>query len=139
MVEMSNISYVLQLEGADLEPNLIYPVFFILLFTYLIIMVTNIGIMVLIAMEKSLQQPIVGITYFKIVTICFTKKRVSGVEAGAEGDQVKAKDVRLPGSPGKENASDMEAIVETGKAPAHHDPMRDKWLLTMDGLNVIGV
>ncbi|XP_029107171.1 olfactory receptor 4Q2-like [Scleropages formosus] len=57
MVEMSNISYVLQLEGADLEPNLIYPVFFILLFTYLIIMVTNIGIMVLIAMEKSLQQP----------------------------------------------------------------------------------
>ncbi|KAL4604792.1 olfactory receptor 4Q2-like [Arapaima gigas] len=53
----TDIGNMLQLEGVDLPPQFIYPVFFILLLTYLIIMVTNTGIMVLIATERSLQQP----------------------------------------------------------------------------------
>uniref|UniRef100_A0A8C9TPI7 G-protein coupled receptors family 1 profile domain-containing protein n=1 Tax=Scleropages formosus TaxID=113540 RepID=A0A8C9TPI7_SCLFO len=53
----SDIGYMLQLEGVDLAPQFVYSVFFSLLFTYLILMFTNTGLMVLIAMEKSLQQP----------------------------------------------------------------------------------
>ncbi|XP_018586053.1 olfactory receptor 52D1-like [Scleropages formosus] len=48
---------MLQIEDFALAPQYIYPVFFILLFTYLIIMITNTGVMVLIATERSLQQP----------------------------------------------------------------------------------
>ncbi|XP_048839779.1 olfactory receptor-like protein COR2 isoform X2 [Brienomyrus brachyistius] len=52
-----NISNMLHLEALDIPPVYVYPVFSILLFTYLIIIITNVGIIVLIIMERSLQQP----------------------------------------------------------------------------------
>uniref|UniRef100_A0A8D0CHQ1 Olfactory receptor-like protein COR2 n=1 Tax=Scleropages formosus TaxID=113540 RepID=A0A8D0CHQ1_SCLFO len=57
MDNRTDTGHMLQLEGVDLAPRFVYPVFFILLFTYLILMFTNTGLMVLIAMERSLQQP----------------------------------------------------------------------------------
>ncbi|XP_029106721.1 olfactory receptor 146-like [Scleropages formosus] len=48
---------MLQLEGVDLAPQFVYPVFFILLVTYILIMITNTGLIILIAVERSLHQP----------------------------------------------------------------------------------
>ncbi|KAJ8412447.1 hypothetical protein AAFF_G00127830 [Aldrovandia affinis] len=57
---MDNVTYnnpVLLLEGIDLPPRLIYPVFILLLLTYLIILTTNIGIILLVSIDRNLQQP----------------------------------------------------------------------------------
>ncbi|XP_029106929.1 olfactory receptor 1020-like [Scleropages formosus] len=48
---------ILQLEGVDLAPQFVYPVFFILLVTYILTMITNTGLIILIAVERSLHQP----------------------------------------------------------------------------------
>ncbi|XP_061105650.1 olfactory receptor 52N5-like [Conger conger] len=57
---MNNLTYnspILVIEGLDVPHRLIYPVFVLLLVTYLIILITNIGVMLLIVMDRSLQQP----------------------------------------------------------------------------------
>ncbi|KAM6907101.1 olfactory receptor 52J3-like [Xenentodon cancila] len=48
---------VLQLEGLKVSPQGYIPVFVLLLFIYIFIMVSNISLVVLIAMERSLHQP----------------------------------------------------------------------------------
>uniref|UniRef100_A0A8C9SA48 G-protein coupled receptors family 1 profile domain-containing protein n=1 Tax=Scleropages formosus TaxID=113540 RepID=A0A8C9SA48_SCLFO len=48
---------ILQLEGVDLAPQFVYPVFFTLLVTYILTMITNTGLIILIAVERSLHQP----------------------------------------------------------------------------------
>ncbi|XP_048838554.1 olfactory receptor-like protein COR2 [Brienomyrus brachyistius] len=52
-----NISNMLQLETIGVSPVYVYPLFSILLITYLITIISNVGILVLIIMERSLQQP----------------------------------------------------------------------------------
>ncbi|XP_064208850.1 putative gustatory receptor clone PTE03 isoform X2 [Anguilla rostrata] len=47
----------LVMESFDVPHHLIYPVFALLLIIYLIILITNIGVMLLIMMNRSLQQP----------------------------------------------------------------------------------
>ncbi|XP_049893828.1 olfactory receptor 146-like [Epinephelus moara] len=57
---MENVTYnsfTLQLEGLNVSKNSTYAVFFLLLFSYLVIMVCNVGIAVLIFIDKSLHQP----------------------------------------------------------------------------------
>ncbi|XP_064205594.1 putative gustatory receptor clone PTE03 [Anguilla rostrata] len=57
---MNNFSYnspILVIEGIDVPHRLIYPLFALLLIIYLIILTTNIGVMLLIMMNRSLQQP----------------------------------------------------------------------------------
>nr|XP_033502107.1 olfactory receptor 146-like [Epinephelus lanceolatus] len=57
---MENVTYnsfTLQLEGLNVTKNSTYAVFFLLLFSYLVIMVCNVGIAVLIFIDKSLHQP----------------------------------------------------------------------------------
>ncbi|XP_069000048.1 olfactory receptor 52D1-like [Embiotoca jacksoni] len=48
---------VLLLEGLKVSPQSSLPVFVVLLLLYIFIMVSNIGLVVLISMERSLQQP----------------------------------------------------------------------------------
>ncbi|XP_030216933.1 olfactory receptor 1N2 [Gadus morhua] len=48
---------VLLLEGLKVTPQYSFPVFFLLLLLYIFIMVSNIGLTVLICMERSLHQP----------------------------------------------------------------------------------
>ncbi|XP_030293384.1 olfactory receptor 146-like [Sparus aurata] len=50
-------SFTLQLEGLNVSNELVYPVFLFFFFSYLFIMVTNVGIVVLIFNDKSLHQP----------------------------------------------------------------------------------
>ncbi|XP_030293383.1 olfactory receptor 146-like [Sparus aurata] len=50
-------SFTLQLEGLNVSNELVYPVFLFFFFSYLFIMVTNVGIAVLIFNDKSLHQP----------------------------------------------------------------------------------
>lgn len=50
-------SNVLQIQGFDISPKLIYPLFFIILFVYFSLLVSNIGVLVLIITERSLHQP----------------------------------------------------------------------------------
>ncbi|XP_013993540.1 olfactory receptor 146 [Salmo salar] len=57
MVNLTYNSYMLHLEGLKVTEETMYPVFIILFFSYVIIMFTNVGIVVLISMEKSLHQP----------------------------------------------------------------------------------
>ncbi|XP_023868987.1 olfactory receptor 8G17-like [Salvelinus sp. IW2-2015] len=57
MFNLTYNSYMLQLEGLKVTEETMYPVFIILFFSYVIIMFTNVGIVVLISMEKSLHQP----------------------------------------------------------------------------------
>ncbi|KAM9331931.1 olfactory receptor 52N5-like [Pholidichthys leucotaenia] len=57
---MENYTYnslTLQMEGLKVPEDSVLPVFLILLFSYIYIMVMNIGITVIIFMEKSLNQP----------------------------------------------------------------------------------
>ncbi|XP_047463587.1 olfactory receptor 52N5-like [Mugil cephalus] len=50
-------SLTLQIEGLRVTKTSKYPVFFAILFTYIFIMITNMGIVVLIWAEKTLHQP----------------------------------------------------------------------------------
>ncbi|XP_015254760.1 PREDICTED: olfactory receptor 52N5-like [Cyprinodon variegatus] len=50
-------SVMLQIEGLNVAGTATYPVFFFLLFCYVYIMITNIGIVILIIMDESLHQP----------------------------------------------------------------------------------
>ncbi|XP_059208057.1 putative olfactory receptor 52L2 [Centropristis striata] len=50
-------SFTLQLEGLKVSKYSMYPVFLFFFFSYLFIMITNVGIVVLIFIDKSLHQP----------------------------------------------------------------------------------
>uniref|UniRef100_A0A3P9M7D0 G-protein coupled receptors family 1 profile domain-containing protein n=1 Tax=Oryzias latipes TaxID=8090 RepID=A0A3P9M7D0_ORYLA len=50
-------SYYLQLESLNVSEASKYPVFFLFLFIYLLIMLTNMGIIVLIIIDRNLHQP----------------------------------------------------------------------------------
>ncbi|KAM9348545.1 olfactory receptor 8G17-like [Symphorus nematophorus] len=50
-------SFTIQLEGLNVSKDSLYPVFLFLLFSYLFIIVANVGIAVLVFMDKSLHQP----------------------------------------------------------------------------------
>uniref|UniRef100_A0A4W6C799 G-protein coupled receptors family 1 profile domain-containing protein n=1 Tax=Lates calcarifer TaxID=8187 RepID=A0A4W6C799_LATCA len=50
-------SFTLQLEGLNVSKDSVYPVFLCLFFSYLFIIVANVGIAVLIFMDKNLHQP----------------------------------------------------------------------------------
>ncbi|XP_041865110.1 putative gustatory receptor clone PTE03 [Melanotaenia boesemani] len=50
-------SFILQVEGLYVKDSAMYPVFFLLLFFYLFIMIVNVGIIVLIFIDKNLHQP----------------------------------------------------------------------------------
>ncbi|XP_061105608.1 olfactory receptor 7C1-like [Conger conger] len=55
-----NVTYnspILLIQGIDIPHRFIYPAFALLLVAYLIILTTNIGVMLLILMDRSLQQP----------------------------------------------------------------------------------
>ncbi|XP_061105647.1 olfactory receptor 7C1-like [Conger conger] len=55
-----NVTYnspILLIQGIDIPHPFIYPAFALLLVAYLIILTTNIGVMLLILMDRSLQQP----------------------------------------------------------------------------------
>ncbi|KAM4547549.1 olfactory receptor 52K1-like [Fundulus diaphanus] len=57
---MENYTYnspTLQLEGLKVEDDSVRLVFFLFLFSYIIFMVTNLGILTIICIEKSLHQP----------------------------------------------------------------------------------
>ncbi|XP_074466727.1 odorant receptor 115-15 [Sebastes fasciatus] len=57
---MENYTYnslTLQLEGLKVTEDLVYPVFLFFFFSYLIIMLTNVGIMILVFFDKNLHQP----------------------------------------------------------------------------------
>uniref|UniRef100_A0A8C5BTM2 G-protein coupled receptors family 1 profile domain-containing protein n=1 Tax=Gadus morhua TaxID=8049 RepID=A0A8C5BTM2_GADMO len=47
----------LQIEGLKVTVHSVYPVFFFLLISYIFIMFTNVGIVVLVCIERSLHQP----------------------------------------------------------------------------------
>nr|AEA11103.1 odorant receptor [Larimichthys crocea] len=57
MENYSYNSYTLQLQGLNVLKASIYPVYLFFLFSYLFIMVTNVGITVLIFIDKNLHQP----------------------------------------------------------------------------------
>uniref|UniRef100_A0A8C9XD44 G-protein coupled receptors family 1 profile domain-containing protein n=1 Tax=Sander lucioperca TaxID=283035 RepID=A0A8C9XD44_SANLU len=50
-------SYTLQLEGLIVSKESTYPVFFLFFFSYLFIIVANVGIAVLVFIDKNLHQP----------------------------------------------------------------------------------
>lgn len=50
-------SLILQIEGFEIATKFMYPLFFLLLFVYLTLLVSNIGVFVLIITEKDLHQP----------------------------------------------------------------------------------
>ncbi|XP_036975576.1 olfactory receptor 146-like [Acanthopagrus latus] len=50
-------SFTLQLEGLNVSNESVYPVFLFFFFSYLFIMITNVGIVVLIFNDKNLHQP----------------------------------------------------------------------------------
>ncbi|XP_072230546.1 olfactory receptor 52N5-like [Leuresthes tenuis] len=50
-------SFVLQLEGLKVTEDSIYPVFFLFLFSYIVFMIMNLGILVLIFIDRNLHQP----------------------------------------------------------------------------------
>ncbi|XP_035522392.1 olfactory receptor 4E1-like [Morone saxatilis] len=50
-------SFTLQLEGIDVSKESLYPIFLFFLFSYLFIMVANLGIAVLVFIDKNLHQP----------------------------------------------------------------------------------
>ncbi|XP_061105609.1 putative gustatory receptor clone PTE01 [Conger conger] len=55
-----NITYnspILLIQGIDIPHRFIYPAFALVLVAYLIILTTNLGVMLLILMDRSLQQP----------------------------------------------------------------------------------
>ncbi|TKS80774.1 Olfactory receptor 5B12 [Collichthys lucidus] len=54
---VSVLSDILELKGFDISPELTYPLFFILLFLYVCLLFSNIGILAVIITEKTLHQP----------------------------------------------------------------------------------
>ncbi|XP_059931156.1 olfactory receptor 52N5-like isoform X2 [Gadus macrocephalus] len=48
---------ILQIQGFNISPQFTYPVALLLLFVYLLILISNIGVVTLIVTEKSLHQP----------------------------------------------------------------------------------
>ncbi|XP_067463241.1 olfactory receptor 8G17-like [Thunnus thynnus] len=50
-------SFTLQLEGLNVSKDSVYPLYFFFLFSYLFIMVANVGIAVLVFTDKNLHQP----------------------------------------------------------------------------------
>ncbi|XP_010794006.1 olfactory receptor 52N5-like [Notothenia coriiceps] len=56
-MESNKTSDIIEIQGFDISPGFIYPLFFLLLFVYLTLLFSNIGVLVLIITEKSLQQP----------------------------------------------------------------------------------
>ncbi|KAM4620417.1 olfactory receptor 8G17-like [Polymixia lowei] len=50
-------SFTLQMEGLKVTEDSMYPVFFLFFFSYLFIVITNVGIVVLACIERSLHQP----------------------------------------------------------------------------------
>ncbi|XP_060942235.1 olfactory receptor 8G17-like [Limanda limanda] len=50
-------SFTLQMEGLKITKETMYPVFFLYLTSYIVIMVMNIGISILIVIDKNLHQP----------------------------------------------------------------------------------
>ncbi|XP_075342904.1 olfactory receptor 52K1-like [Odontesthes bonariensis] len=50
-------SFTLQLEGLQVTNESIYPVFFIILISYILIMIMNVGILVIIFIDRNLHQP----------------------------------------------------------------------------------
>ncbi|XP_014858988.1 PREDICTED: olfactory receptor 52D1-like [Poecilia mexicana] len=50
-------SFTLQMEGIKVTPTSMYPLFFFFLSIYLFIMISNVGIVILICMDRSLHQP----------------------------------------------------------------------------------
>ncbi|XP_008274883.1 olfactory receptor 52N5-like [Stegastes partitus] len=48
---------ILEIQGFDISPEFMYPLFFLLLFVYFSLLFSNIGVLVLIITEKSLHQP----------------------------------------------------------------------------------
>ncbi|XP_010730228.3 olfactory receptor 5B12-like [Larimichthys crocea] len=54
---MSVLSDILELKGFDISPELTYPLFFTLLFLYVCLLFSNIGVLILIITEKTLHQP----------------------------------------------------------------------------------
>ncbi|XP_071379720.1 olfactory receptor 52N4-like isoform X2 [Centroberyx affinis] len=54
---MKDVTNVLKMQGFNISPQFTYPLFFLLLFVYFSLLVSNIGVLVLIITEKSLHQP----------------------------------------------------------------------------------
>ncbi|XP_031645281.1 olfactory receptor 52E4-like [Oncorhynchus kisutch] len=54
---MSLPSHILHIQGFQLPQTFMYPIFFSLLFVYLALLVSNIGVLVAIITERSLHQP----------------------------------------------------------------------------------
>ncbi|XP_029375558.1 olfactory receptor 146-like [Echeneis naucrates] len=60
MENQTNVTFnslTLQLEGLNLRRDSVYPVFLFLFFSYMLIMFVNVGIVVLVFVDKSLHQP----------------------------------------------------------------------------------
>ncbi|XP_059208045.1 olfactory receptor 52N2-like [Centropristis striata] len=57
MENSTSVSDLLQLEGLKVTSSSSVPVFVLLLLTYIFILVSNLGLVVLISMDRSLQQP----------------------------------------------------------------------------------
>ncbi|XP_059207815.1 olfactory receptor 52N2-like [Centropristis striata] len=57
MENSTSVTDLLQLEGLKVTSSSSVPVFVLLLLTYIFIMVSNLGLVVLISMDRSLQQP----------------------------------------------------------------------------------
>lgn len=56
-MENNSINSILEIQGLDISESSVYPVFFSVLFFYLTLLISNIGVLVLIITEKSLHQP----------------------------------------------------------------------------------
>ncbi|XP_012697540.2 olfactory receptor 4E1-like [Clupea harengus] len=57
MENISSVSDILVLEDLDLSESSTYPVFFTLLFVYITLLISNIGVVVIIIAERSLHEP----------------------------------------------------------------------------------
>ncbi|TNN72970.1 Olfactory receptor 4Q2 [Liparis tanakae] len=56
-MESNMTSNILKIQGFNISPEFIYPLFFFLLFVYSTLLCTNIGLLVLIVTDKTLHQP----------------------------------------------------------------------------------
>lgn len=54
---MTVLGDILEVQGFEISPEFVYPLFFLLLFVYFSLLFSNIGVLVLIITEKSLHQP----------------------------------------------------------------------------------
>ncbi|XP_030633013.1 olfactory receptor 52D1-like [Chanos chanos] len=57
MANLSINSQILQIHGFELSQTSVYPLFFLMLFVYLTLFITNVGVLALIITEKRLHQP----------------------------------------------------------------------------------